>query len=307
MRRRAFVQLTGLYAAVSVLPSLAGCGAIEEPTPTRPEPGASGEPSVASTIATGSQTRAVAADGSSASLSADEHVVDVFDPTGVRVARVGGAALSGTRNVGAFNGPVAATWDGPRLLVLEKGNARIQAIASSGAVVGVVAETALAPTDLVIDPEDRALYVVSPLRHRIDVLDANGRALRSIGRFGSDGGGLNGPLGAAISADRTVHVVDAGSASIKVFALDGRFVGAYGVTGGDDARLVAPRAIRFDAGGRAWVADTLANVVRVYDAGGRFVTKVTPRLPDGRPATPISLAALPDGSVYASVVLAAAV
>jgi hypothetical protein len=314
MRRRAFVQLTGLYAASVVLPTLSGCSAPEEPRPASAAPGAAnpaGDTNPTSltapaSVTTGSGSRAVASDGSVALLLPDEHSVDVFDPTGAPVARLGGSALAGTRSVGTFNAPIAAVWDegASRLLVLEKGNARIQAVAPSGKAIAVVAETAIAPTDLAVDPHARTLYVAVPLFHRIDVLDASGRALRSIGTFGTSGSGLNGPLGAALSPDGSLHVVDAGSGRVKVFGLDGRFIGDYGASGSDEARLVAPRAIRFDSAGRAWVADAGGSAVRVYDAQGGFVAKITPRMPDGRVATPVALSALPDGSVYASVVAA---
>jgi DNA-binding beta-propeller fold protein YncE len=237
-------------------------------------------------------------------------VVEVYGPAGDLRARIGDTARVGSRAVGTLNGPTAAAWDvdgtATRLLVLERGNRRLQAFGSTGTPLGIVLTTASTPADLFLDA-GRSIYVALSTTHRIDVYAPNGTPLRTIGRFGLDAAGLNGPVSIAVAGDGTLHVVDAGSATVKIFA-DGSYVGRYGGKDGPaDGRLVAPTSVRFDGAGRAWVADAGANVIRIYGGDGAYLGQVRPQTAAGGPATPLRLAARPDGSIYASVVPAASV
>ncbi|AKV03628.1 hypothetical protein AKJ09_10291 [Labilithrix luteola] len=203
--------------------------------------------------------------------------------------------------MGDLNGPVAAIWtDDTRLLVLELGNERLQAFDATGRSLGTLASTERG-VDLALGG-DGAIYVAESNAHRISVLSKDGRAQRTIGSFGTDGAGLNGPSSVALAADGALHVVDAGSASVKVFSASGRFTGSYGTSG--NGRLVGPRAVRFDTEGRAWVADAFAGSVVVYDGEGTYLTRITARTIDGKPGVPYALCPLESGTMYVAVTAA---
>jgi DNA-binding beta-propeller fold protein YncE len=244
---------------------------------------------------TGDVPRAFASDGTSVELATMKHYVDVFSPNGVRQGRLGEPSRVGFGALGTLNAPIAAEWDGDRLLVLERGNARIQAFSRVGDPLGVIAQTAL-PGDFAVDPRDRTIFVAGFSEHRIEVFGPDGLLLRTVGRFGTDRAGLNGPCSIALASDGSLHVADIGSRSIKVFSAAGDFVASYG-----DGVLIHPRSIRFDAQGRAWVADTYAAAIRVFDPAGTLVATIEPRTPSGLRGAPMALSRRPDGTLYAAV------
>ena len=308
MNRREFARFAAFGAASVCLPGLSACGGTRSEgtgdpaggdSPLAPAPGASA-------LVSGSGQRVFVDNGASFELAPLRNGIDVLDAAGDVLARIGDASRVPTRAVGDVSAPVAAAWDADaqRLLVLERGNERIQAFGLTGDPLGVV--TAVdAASDLAIDPRNRSLYVAASSTHRIQVFSASGDAVGIVGAFGMDSAGLNGPTSVALSPEGMLHVVNSGDACVKVFGADARFVGSYGASGEAEQRLVGPRTIRFDRAGRAWVADTFAAAVVVFDATGSFLTRIATRLADGRPAAPVALCPRPDGTMYAAVVAAA--
>jgi hypothetical protein len=312
MNRREFAQFAAAGVASMWLPACSG-GPEERTVPATggaQAPGATvSSAPPASALASGPGVRSFTADGRSFEASVLRNYVDFLGSTGARVARVGDPSRAPTRAVGDVSAPVAIVWDdaAQRLLVLERGNERIQAFDGGGRSLGVLVDGVVG-SDLAVHPEDGSIYVAATLDHRVDVFSATGRPLGSIGRFGTDDAGLNGPASVAALADGTVHVVDGGSARVKVFGSDAQFRGIYGAPAiaSSGSGLVGPRAVRLDTAGRAWVADTFGAAVIVYDWLGSQLARFAPRLPDGTPAAPVSLCALADGTVYAALVAAAA-
>jgi tripartite motif-containing protein 71 len=298
MNRRQFGHLAAVAAATTWLPACVG-GANDGRSGLFGSNAMAGEEAFVS----GAAARAFAPSGESFELAPLRNYVDVFNAQGVSVARVGDADRAPTSAIGDLGGPVAAAWDSfsSRLLILERSNARVQAFSLSGSPLGVVTAVDRA-SDLAVDGRDGTIYVAASSTHRIQVFTPSGAAVRTIGRFGVDASGLNGPVSIALGPAGTLHVVDGGSASVKVFKTDGTFVGSYGASGA--ARLAGPRAIRFDAEGRVWVADTFGSSIRIYDARGNALSQVSPRLSDGRPAAPVALGLRGDQSMYAAVIAA---
>jgi DNA-binding beta-propeller fold protein YncE len=315
MNRREFSQFAAAGVASMWLPACSGAPGVPGEPPAAGTSGARGpgaSPVGApgeSQLAAGSGLRSFAPDGRSFEASPIHNYVDLLAPSGRRTARIGDPSRVPTRAVGDVSGPVAIAWDdaAQRLIVLERGNERIQAFDGAGASLGVLAEGVVG-SDLFVRPDDGTIYVAACLDHSVAVFSASGRSLGTVGRFGTDDAGLNGPLSVVASADGTVHVVDAGSARVKVFGADGRFQSIYGAAsaaGGGASALVGPRAVRLDAAGRSWVADTFGAAVCVYDGLGSLLSRFSPRLSDGTPAAPVSLCARADGTVYASLIAAA--
>jgi hypothetical protein len=151
MNRREFTQLGAVAAATAMLPA---CMA-ETDDPLGSDPGGSSLSSASFAnggLASGAGPRAFAADGRSFKLAPLRNYFDAFDANGRRVARVGNPNRPPTTAVGDVSGPVAAAWNesSGRLLVLERGNARVQAFGPSGASLGVVAAVGPA-SDLALD------------------------------------------------------------------------------------------------------------------------------------------------------------
>jgi DNA-binding beta-propeller fold protein YncE len=314
MNRREFAQLAAVGVAGVWLPACASPSSGAPPSSQPSSQSAAGGTPITSAgsaspfetqLATGSTLQSFAPDGRMFQASPLDNSVAFLSPSGARIALVGDPSRVPTRALGDVNNPVAAAWDdaGQRLLVLEQGNQRIQAFDATGTSLGVVAN-GTSGSDLVLHPDDGTIYVASTLAHRIDVFDSIGRSLGTVGRFGTDTAGLNGPGSVAVSSDGTVHVVDMGSALVKVFNSGGEFLRSYGSASGASSQLVGPRSLRFDGSGRAWVADTFGAAVCVYDAQGTLLSRFSPRLSNGEPAAPISLSARADGSIYAALIAA---
>jgi DNA-binding beta-propeller fold protein YncE len=306
MNRRELTQLGALTAAVAWLPACVGGS---DGTSLGPDPAGSSSASgvtETSALASGNGLRAFAPGGTSFVLAPLRNYVDVLDSYGTRITRIGDPFGVPTRGRGDVSGPIAAAWSAAsgRFLILELGNARVQAFGPSGAALGILASVDRGSSDLAVDAKSGAFYVAASSTHRIQGFDASGRALGTIGRFGMGSAGLNGPASVALAPNGTLHVVDAGSASVKVFTTGGDFIGSYGGRGDSGAPLVGPRAVRFDGAGYAWVADTFGASVRVYDVAGRLQSRWSPRLGNGRPAAPVALSVRADGSMYAAVIAA---
>jgi DNA-binding beta-propeller fold protein YncE len=306
MNRREFAQLAAVGVAGVWLPACAnpsGAPLSAPPAIGSATPGPTS--SFEAQLSTGSSLQSFAPDGRTFRASPLENTVELLYPSGARIALIGDPSRVPSRALGDVNYPVAVAWDdaGQRLLVLEQGNQRIQAFDATGASLGVVAN-GTSGSDLLLHPDDATIYVASTLAHRIDVFDSLGRSLGTIGRFGTDTSGLNGPGSVGVSSDGTVHVVDMGSALVKVFSTGGQFLRSYGSAGAASPQLVGPRSLRFDGAGRAWVADTFGAAVCVYDAQGTLLSRFSPRLSNGGSAAPISLSVRADGSIYAALIAA---
>jgi hypothetical protein len=315
MHRREFAQLAVFGVASVWLPA---CSNDSSGAPLSPQPKASGALAGAtgpaalsgalraeSQLVTGTELQSFAPDGRAFAASPFRNYIDFLSSSGIPTARVGDPSRVPTRALGDVNGPVAVAWDdaGQRLLVLEQGNARIQAFDAAGASLGVLADD-VSGSDLFVHPGDRTIYVASTLAHRIDVFAANGSSLGTLGQFGTSDAGLNGPASVVVAGDGSVHVVDMGSALVKVFGVGGQFVGSYGSAGIASSGLVGPRSVRIDAAGRVWVADTFGAAIFVYNAQGGLLSRFTPTFCDGDPAAPTSLGAKADGTIYAALIAA---
>lgn len=300
MKRRQFVQLGALSAMTTAVPSL-GCAGLEiREEPDGPAPPATGvTPPDESALRYGREPRVFTGDGRSFAIATSRHEISILDANDRRIATLGARDRAPTSSPADLNAPVSAVWDETRkrLFVLERGSERITVFDGDGRALGVLTRTSRG-ADLATDGRN-ALFVAASSAHVIEVYDKTGSSLGTVGRFGTDERGLNGPTSVAYALDRTLHVVDSGSHRVKVFTTDGRFVRSYG-----DA-LVGPHAIRIDAEGRAWVADMFDRVVVVFETGsGRELARFTPRM-DGAPATPIALTPRADGSIYTALQRAA--
>jgi DNA-binding beta-propeller fold protein YncE len=185
--------------------------------------------------------------------------------------------------------------------VADRSNGEIERLTATGIPMATFGSELTHADDLALDPVMRTVYVSDGAEHHVRVYSTQGVSLATIGAFGLDGAGLNGPRGVEISPARELHVVDAGNARVQVFGLDGTYRRSYGNTGGDDIALMGPRDIVFDAAGRALVSDPVRQRLARYDAGGAFVEFVELRNDVGRLGAPLYIAVGPEGRLYATV------
>ncbi|MCP4872236.1 MAG: hypothetical protein GY898_26335 [Proteobacteria bacterium] len=198
---------------------------------------------------------------------------------------------------------------GPNRRQVGGGSAAAIALAAAAPAVATAAVPGARPRAIVFGtepaPTDPTPWDARSVEHRVV-----GPGRRSIGCFGLDGAGLNGPCAAVPGADGTVHVIDRGNARIQVFSDGGSHLRSYGTPGKaasdrspgqyGPGELFAPRAIAVDEAGFAYVLDAAPGYVHVFDAEGNAVDQVVVQVRD-TPAAPIAAGWLEDGRLYVQV------
>lgn len=101
------------------------------------------------------------------------------------------------------------------------------------------------PVNLAVDGAGR-LYVSDLAACRVQVYDADGRHLRTIGSQGDYPGQFARPKGVAVDREGRLYVVDAAAQVCQIFDADGRLLLFFGEPGGSDAALNLPAGISLD-------------------------------------------------------------
>ena len=196
---------------------------------------------------------------------------------------------------GQFNHPLDLTvGDGGELLVLDRGNGRLQVLAADGTHRSTFEIDARLPRDVHV--HGGRTYVCDTIGHRVLILDEAGNRVGTIDP--GDPEVLNGPTSVAVDSAGQLHVADSGSASVRVFSATGDLVGSYGGYGGGPGQLIAPSSIARGPDGRLYVADPRAGLISVFDENGEFVERFEPLDDDGRAVHPMRLTFRPDGVLY---------
>ena len=108
------------------------------------------------------------------------------------------------------------------------------------------------------------LYVVDVLNTRVQVINAAGRTVSIIGRWGIDRNQFFRPKGVAIAGNDTVLVSDSYTGTIQVFRRYRTFRGVLGTANGTLLRLTTPTGMACDTRGRLYVVEMTANRVSVF-------------------------------------------
>jgi len=114
------------------------------------------------------------------------------------------------------------------------------------------------------------LYVteVTPDKHRILVLDANGKLVRQFGKQGSGDGEFSFPNAVVVDRKGRVFVSDGNNGRVQVFDAGGRFQGSIG-RGSQKGDLALPRGLAIDDDAHLlFVVDTSLHAVQVYEISG---------------------------------------
>ncbi len=126
------------------------------------------------------------------------------------------------------------------------------------------------PTGIAIDRKEKQLYVVDTLRHRVNVLDLQGRLVRSFGQRGLAKGSFNFPTEIAVRGGELI-VVDAMNFRVQTFSRDGRFLSTFGALGERAGALLRPKGLALDTEGNIYLADGLLEIVQVFSPSGQLL------------------------------------
>ena len=121
----------------------------------------------------------------------------------------------------------------------------------------------LFPTYLAVDDTGN-LYVTDTLNSRVQVFDANGKYVKTLGQRGSAWGMFDKPKGVALDTFGNVYVADSGWSNVQIFNPKGQVLLFFGGRGPIPGMLKNPTAIAIDRSNRIYVADYLNHRVEVY-------------------------------------------
>ncbi|NJL32974.1 MAG: hypothetical protein HC893_02885 [Chloroflexaceae bacterium] len=88
------------------------------------------------------------------------------------------------------------------------------------------------PTGITMDSAGR-IYIADTLNHRIQVYNADGDLIETIGEYGAGEGQFNEPRGLAVDADDNLYVADTWNARVVKIAPDGEWLATWG-SGSED-------------------------------------------------------------------------
>lgn len=132
-------------------------------------------------------------------------------------------------------------------------------------------DSLLRPTGIAINKDEKLLYVVDTLGHRVDCFDLAGKRLFSFGKRGGGPGEFNYPTHIAIGNTGDVYVMDSLNFRVQIFDKAGKFISRFGSTGTAIHDFVKPKGIAVDSEGHIWVSDGLRNSIQVFDRQGRLM------------------------------------
>jgi len=168
--------------------------------------------------------------------------------------------------------------DSDRLFVSDTKLHRIMVFNKDHKIEGGINEGGLIdPAGMVVDNENRFLYVADAGRDQVMVYDAdNLNLIRTMGTVGkkhtlTEPGQFAAPTNVALDADNNLYVTDMFNNRVEVFDPDGNFIRAWGKAGDRPGYFSRPKGIAIDADGHVWVADAMQDIIQCYTAEGQFL------------------------------------
>jgi DNA-binding beta-propeller fold protein YncE len=143
------------------------------------------------------------------------------------------------------------------------------------------------------------LFVVDVKKNSLEIYDAAGKLVKSVGSEGDKPGQFSEPSGVAVGPTGKVYVADKGNHRVQIFDADGSFVYAFGEKGSEPGRLRSPQSVAVGADGRIYVADTGNDRVQVFTDEGILLYQIgTPGKLDGQLRSPARVSVAPSDDVY---------
>ena len=168
--------------------------------------------------------------------------------------------------------------DDDRLFVTDAGLQQISVFDKTHKLVTVFgAEHVSRPTGIVIDHENRFVYVVDTLKNVVAVFDADSyKFLRNVGgppQFEADDSPatFTTPTNVALDDDGNLYVADTLNNRIQIFDADGNFISMFGKPGDGPGTLARPKGIAVDSDRHIWVADAMQGRIQIFDREGHLL------------------------------------
>jgi hypothetical protein len=129
------------------------------------------------------------------------------------------------------------------------------------------------PVGLAVGPTGR-IYVADPMNFRIQIYDANGNYVATLGgSWGTGNYEFFLPFGVAIDSEGNLYVADTWNHRVQVYDSNlvyKRTLGVTRVAGSDNAHFNCPHSVAVDRNGNIYVADTLNFRVQVFNSQGIY-------------------------------------
>jgi DNA-binding beta-propeller fold protein YncE len=140
-----------------------------------------------------------------------------------------------------------------------------------------ISEGLVDPGGMVVDNENRFLYVADAAQDIVLVYDADKfNLIRKMGTPGkghtlTEPGQFAVPTNVALDADNNLYVSDTYNNRIEVFDADGNFIRQWGKAGDRPGTFSRPKGIAVDVDGHVWVADAVQDRVQCFTPEGELL------------------------------------
>ena len=146
-------------------------------------------------------------------------------------------------------------------------------------VVDQIKEGLVDPVGIVIDTENRQLYVVDTQQDQVLVFDAD--SLKPLRRIGASSAGKKhelttpgdfaAPQDIALDSDNNVYVTDTLNNRVEIFDAEGKFISQFGRHCDGPGCFARPKGIAVDSDGHIWVADPMLDMLQIFDRDGQLL------------------------------------
>jgi hypothetical protein len=125
---------------------------------------------------------------------------------------------------------------------------------------------------IAVSPDGELIAVGEGGNHRVQLFDASGRSLRTIGRLGRGEGQFVNPAGVAVDGEHRIWVADTNRNDVQVFDESGAYLFSFGTEGSGPGQLADPATpyVREDAD-QVLVPDFANHRVAVFTKDGTFL------------------------------------
>lgn len=155
------------------------------------------------------------------------------------------------------------------------------------------------PTDLVLSPDGKRLYIADNDNHRVLVRDMSKGTWQVMGAPGKAQGQFQYPFMLAIGKEDYVYISEAIGARVQVLSPQDRWAGEIGRWGVELGQLYRPKGVAVDVAGRVFVSDSTLGVIQVFGERGAVIGVLCGK--DGSPlrlAHPMGMSFDKDGRLY---------
>jgi len=167
--------------------------------------------------------------------------------------------------------------DSDRLFVSDTKMHRILVFNKEHKVEGSIGEGLFDPGGMVVDNENRFLYVADASLDQVLVYDADKlNLIRKIGTAGkghtlTEPGQFSVPTNVALDKDQNLYVSDTYNNRVEIFDADGNFIRAWGKAGDRPGTFARPKGIAIDVDGHVWVADAVQDRIQCFTPEGQLL------------------------------------